>query len=100
MPLNKKWSKYSKENVSNIVNNLGVYEIANSKGETVYIGQGKIRDRLNEHFLIGSHPIPQGAQFRYKETNSKERAEQRERVELDKYEKQTGKPPRYNRRKE
>ena len=96
MPLEKKWSKYRKVTVERVPNNLGVYEIANSKGEIIYIGQGNIKDRLNAHFLHGSDPIPQGAQFRYVETKSKLRAEQRERTEMKEYEKQKGKLPRHN----
>ena len=98
MPLPQRWSKYKKENVSNAPNTFGVYEIANSEGEIVYIGQGNIRRRLNDHFLGGSDPIPPGAQFRFAETRTKLRAEQRERAELNQYERDKGELPRHNKR--
>lgn len=99
MPLKKKTRKYSKKNVSSAPNSYGVYEILNSVGETEYIGQGRVRDRLTDHFLGGNDPVPRGARFRFSTTESKNRAEQRERAELRKYEKKKGRLPPSNSRR-
>ena len=66
-------------------NAYGVYELGDSDGEIVYIGNGRIRDRLNAHFLRGRDPIPRVSLYRFEVTGSKERAEQRERAEIRAY---------------
>ncbi len=99
MPLRKRTRNYTKTNVSSVPNTFGVYEILNSAGEVVYIGQGRLRDRLTDHFLGGCDPIPRGARFRFSTTGSKSRAEQRERAELRKHEKSKGKLPSSNKRR-
>lgn len=86
----KRWSKKS-DAMERAPNNIGVYELAQA-GSTVYIGQGKIRDRIracdkrNMSFN----------QVRWEETNSKRRAKQRENALLKKFEKKYGRLPKYN----
>ena len=96
MPISKKWSAFTKDNVSFTQDGYGVYELGDTNGEVHYIGQGRINPRLNSHFVSGSHPIPGTKSFRHEYTGSQERAEQRERALLQGYEGQHGKLPKYN----
>ena len=85
MPLSVKWSAFSKDNVEEEPNSYGVYEIGDNSGNILYIGQGRIRDRLKTHFIRGNHPIGGAAKYRKEITGSKQRAEERERAELRAY---------------
>ena len=96
MPLYKKWSSFNKVNVLAETDAYGVYELGDSNGEIVYIGQGRIGARLNSHFLRGRHPIPRASLYRVEVTGSKERAEQRERAEIRAYMRTHGTCPVYN----
>lgn len=49
MNIQKRWSDYSKERLEQVDNNFGVYELADSYGRVIYIGEGKVRDRLLDH---------------------------------------------------
>ncbi|MCE2507553.1 MAG: hypothetical protein J4F36_14020 [Nitrosopumilaceae archaeon] len=99
MPLLIKWSAFNKKNILAEKNTFGIYEIGDGNGNIVYIGEGKLRDRLNSHFLGGSDPIGRSAKYRKESTGSKERAEERERAELRAYKKtHNGKLPTYNER--
>lgn len=98
MPLFKKLSSFNKDNVLSETDAFGVYELADSGGEIVYIGHGRIRDRLNAHFLGGRHPIPKVSLYRFEVTGSKQRAEERERAEIKDYFRTHGKCPSYNKR--
>lgn len=96
MPLFQKWSHFDKEHVLNEPDSFGVYELGDGYGDIIYIGEGRVRDRLNSHFVNGRSPIPGTAKYRAEITGSKERAEQRERRELRDYISTHGDCPRFN----
>ena len=99
MPLSVRWSAFNKDNVLAEPNYYGVYELGDNGGQIMYIGQGLMRDRLNSHFIGGSHPIGHVAKYRRKFTGSKQRAEERERAELRAYaDSHGGYLPPYNKR--
>ena len=99
MPLSVRWSAFNKDTVLAEPNVYGVYEIGDNYGRIMYIGQGRIRDRLNSHFVGGSHPVGHSAKYRKETTGSKQRAEERERAELGAYAgSNDGYLPPYNRR--
>jgi len=99
MPLYKKWSSFNKDNVLSETDAYGVYELGDSNGKIVYIGHGRIRNRLNSHFLSGRDPIPRVSLYRAEVVGSKERAEQRERAEIRAYMRSNyGVCPAYNKR--
>ena len=85
MPLSIKWSAFNKNTVLAEPNFYGVYEIGDSNGRIRYIGEGRIKDRLNSHFVGGTHPIARSAKYRKETTGSKQRAKERERAELRAY---------------
>jgi hypothetical protein len=49
MPLAKRWSYFSEENIDREYDTYGVYELGDSDGGIVYIGQGRVRQRLIAH---------------------------------------------------
>ena len=99
MPLSVRWSAFNKKTVLAEPNSYGVYEIGGSDGQIMYIGQGRIKDRLNSHFVGGEHPVGHSAKYRKEITGSKQRAEERERAELRTYvESNDGHLPPYNKR--
>jgi len=98
VPLAIKWSYYTKENVGRESNNYGIYELGNGSG-VIYIGEGRIYDRLMCHFAQGSEPCPGASYYRVEYTGGKDRCVQRQNAELDTYRRQSGKYPAYNTRK-
>lgn len=98
MPLFKKWSDFKKDNVLRESDAFGVYELGDNEGNVLYIGEGRLRSRLNAHFLIGKLPISRAAKYRYEITGVKERAEQRERSEIRAFHRIHESCPSYNRR--
>lgn len=98
MPLLKKWSDFKKYNIMAEPDSFGVYELGDVDGNVLYIGEGRIRSRLNSHFLIGKSPVPGAAKYRCEITGVKERAEQRERSEIRTYHRGHESCPPFNRR--
>lgn len=99
MPLQKRWSSFTKENVMREDDYYGVYELGNSNGDILYIGQVRIRTRLMAHLPNRSDPIVGVSFYRVEYTGSKVKAEQRERAELGLYYKRTGRYPKFNQRR-
>ena len=102
MPLSKKWSYYSKENINFLPNRYAIYEIGNiDSGEVLYIGEGLLYDRLKAHLPDGTrtHENVVGANgFRFELTGSKVRARQRQNAELAKFERAYLRRPKFNQR--
>lgn len=96
MPLFQKWSSFRKDNVLDEPDSFGVYELADSVGNILYIGEGRLRSRLNSHFISGSAPIPGTAKYRAEITGVKERAQQRERAEIRSFQRSYGDCPKFN----
>lgn len=96
MPISKRFSSYTKENVNLETDNFGVYELANENNEVIYIGEGQVKTRLMAHFPTGQHPIKGATKYRVEYTGSKLRCEQRERALLKEFEKANGRLPRWN----
>ena len=66
--LDKPWIALTEENVANLGGHLGVYQLANSASEIVYIGVagGRSRHGLRGMLTDALHAPPAGAmQFRY-----------------------------------
>ncbi len=99
MAIAKRWSIFRKERVKEIYNVYGVYELANGSKDVIYIGEGKLKDRLLAHVTDGSDPIPGASYFRYETTNGKDRAVQRQNALLAEYVREHGHLPRFNQQK-
>lgn len=104
MAISKKWSSYSKLVIKKISPELiGVYEIAHRENNIIlYIGEGKIRDRLLAHFPDGKRPeeIVVGANvFRFEITNNKKQAVNLQNEHIADFKlKNKGNTPKYNQR--
>jgi len=96
MPIKKKWSNFRKEHVKKTPDVYGVYELADRSNDVIYIGEGRLRDRLLAHVTNGSDPIPGTSYFRYETTGSKIRCEQRQNALLEEYFRVHGHLPKYN----
>ena len=64
--------------------------------EIVYIGHGRLKERLRRHFTENIYK--EVTYFRYEETFSKEKAKKREKALLSKFEKENKRLPKYNKR--
>lgn len=104
MAIAKKWSDYTKENLKTIPDEyIGSYEIGHHATNTIlYIGEGKIKNRLLAHFPDGKRPeeIVVGADvFRYETTNTKAQAVLQQNHHLADFKaKNNQKLPKYNQR--
>lgn len=96
LPLPRKWSKFSFENLAQVDNVYGIYELGNRLKKIIYIGRGLLLDRLFSH-LIGSYRCTANASFfRMQKTGGSLRAEQRERSQLNAYHRKHGRLPKCN----
>jgi len=95
MPLTEKDWAFAKNLVQTERDEYGVYELLSS-GDILYVGEGVVRSRLMAHFPDGPEPIVGAERYRVEYTGSKEKAEQREREELERYRIQKGRLPEFN----
>lgn len=95
MPLAKRWSVFDYEHIDREYDTYGCYELGDADGEIVYIGQGRVRQRLMAHF--GDRKKRRVALYRCTYCRSKRRAIQMERVELQQHAYLYGELPLYNR---
>jgi len=103
MPISKKWSYYTKDNVNREDDYFGVYEIGHiESGEVLYMGEGRVRSRLLAHLPDGTryHENVVGANgYRCEYTGSKERAIQRQNALLRDFMNDYGELPKFNQRR-
>ena len=96
MPINKKWSPYTKEHVrGHTTDNYGVYEIGNTL-EVLYIGEGYVKTRLLSHFPDATEPVVGASKYRVEYTGSKQRAVQRQNALLAEFYRRYGRLPKFN----
>ena len=94
-----KWEIYKKPNVGLVENVYGVFELSRSMTDMsrmTYIGRGKLRDELWRYLnepCTGSSLF-----FRYEQTSSDERAQERERALLREFKEKYGSLPECNER--
>lgn len=77
---------------------FGVYELGNDD-DILYIGEGKVHDRLMAHFPKGSDPIVGSSHYRVEYTGGKKRCKERQNAELRAYYRAKGRYPKFNSRK-
>jgi len=98
MPIVKRWSRFTNNNVNGVRNVYEVYELGDSNGVVIYIGSGKLHDRLN-HWKSSSESCKRNARnFRHEELGSADRCSQKERALLANFMRKHGKLPRCNER--
>ena len=98
MPIAKRWSRFTLYNLNAVRNVFGVYELGNRSGNVIYIGSGKLHNRLTHWKNSDDSCIRLTAMFRYEELSSDERCRQRERaLQLD-FKRRHGRLPKCNER--
>ena len=100
MPLPVKWSKFTAEDLDRVDEVYGVYELGDKNKNVIYIGQGILRDRLFAHKTSDKPCSKKTQYYRFQKAGSKQRAEQRERAEMNKFERQYDVLPECNERRE
>ncbi|MDI6724916.1 MAG: hypothetical protein QMD61_09760 [Methanobacterium sp.] len=96
MPVSKRWIDFNEENVKELLNTYGVYQLADVKKEVIYIGEGKLRHNLLVQFNDESEKTTSTVYFRYRENNSKKSSKQRQNILLKEFIDKHGKPPKFN----
>ena len=96
MPAAKRWIDFNEENIKQLPNAYGVYQLADNKKEIIYIGEGKLKHNLLIHLLDNSNGITSTVYFRYRENDSKRSSKQRQNILLREYREKHGKMPEFN----
>jgi hypothetical protein len=97
MGINKKWSDYKKEGISQEENFFAAYELANKDKKIVYIGEGQLKTRLLAHMSNGSEPVVGTSYYRYELTGSKQKCISRQNALLkDFMDNNNGELPSFN----
>lgn len=100
MPIRKKWSEFTPENVSKLSNERGSYELANRQKRIVDIGgsdgKGGVRSRLQQRLRDGKPPTAK--YFRTEEAGLFSSGISSEASHSKKYQEQHGRKPRYTQR--
>lgn len=100
MPLAIRWSKFTEENLDRADPVYGVYELGDNDKNVIYIGQGVLSERLWAHKNSDKPCFQKARYFRFQKTGGKQRAEQRERAEMNAYLRRHDTLPRSNKRRE
>lgn len=110
MSIHKKWSHYTNNNASSEPEEYGVYEIGDiDTGAILFIGEGKIRSGLlshspdggrKKHVSVFGSSVVGNYGYRYKITDTKEKAKQLQTKLLADFKKIYGCVPRFNQRQE
>ena len=93
------WKVYINKNVDEVPDVFGVYETSDNKtdlSQITYIGRGRILTELKKYH--DDPCIGPSTYFRYEQTSSDERAQERERALLREFEEKYGHLPRCNKR--
>lgn len=99
MPIQKRWSKFTKEKISSVPEAEGVYELGDTKGEVVDIGSGDgergIKSRLENKKNTRPTTVKK---FRYKLTSPSQDPKKEERKLGEAFERRHGRLPRLQKR--
>ncbi len=100
MPIQKKWSKLTPDNIKKLGNERGAYELANKQKKTIDIGgsdgKGGIRSRLESRRREGKPPT--ATHFRAEKAGMFEIGISLEAKHSAKYQEKEGRKPRYTER--
>ncbi len=93
MPASKRWIDFNEENIKQLPNAYGVYQLADENKEIVYIGQGKLVNTLLSHLSDETEEI---SYFRFRENDSKKSSKLRQNILLKEYREKNGNTPKLN----
>jgi hypothetical protein len=99
MPL-QRWVNYTEDNVSREKDRYGIYELGDSSGMILYIGEGIICSQLLSHLPTGSKPFPRAERYRVEYASDKSQAVERLNRRFGEYLRlRDGEYPVYNRKR-
>lgn len=99
MPIQKKWSKFTKKRLASVPELPGAYELGNEKGNIVGIGKGDSLKGIKSRLLWKKANRPKSVKkFRYKLTTPSQDPEKLEQKHGEKFERKHGKLPRLQKR--
>ena len=93
MPASKRWIDFNEENIKQLPNTYGVYQLADENKEVIYIGEGKLIHNLLSHLSVETESI---SYFRFRENDSKKSSKIRQNILLKEYKEKNGKLPKLN----
>jgi hypothetical protein len=100
MPIPKKWSKFTDENVKKLDKQRGTYELANRSKRTIDVGGSDgndgVRGRLMSH--LRNNKYPTATYFRVQNAGIFDRGIELEASHSHKHQEKHGKKPRYTKR--
>lgn len=96
MPVSKRWIEFNEENINELPNAYGVFQLADSKKEVIYIGEGKLKHNILTRLLDKSEASAEITYFRYRENDSKRSSKQRQNILLKEYKEKHGETPKLN----
>jgi hypothetical protein len=101
MPIAKKWSKLTRDNINKLSDARGTYELANKDKRTIDIGgsdcgNGGCRSRLQSH--LRNNKYPTAKYFRVQKADIFTRGIDLEASHSAKFQSQNGRKPRFTKR--
>lgn len=93
MPASKRWIDFNEENIKQLPNAYGVYQLADENKEVVYIGEGKLIHNVLAHLSGEKGSI---SYFRFRENNSKKSSKIRQNILLKEFKEKNGEMPKLN----
>jgi excinuclease UvrABC nuclease subunit len=93
MPASKRWIDFNEENIKQLPNAYGVYQLADENKEIVYIGEGKLIHNLLAYLSDETEDI---SYFRFRENDSKKSSKIRQSILLKEYKEKNGDVPKLN----
>ena len=96
MPASKRWIDFNEENIEQLPNTYGVYQLADKDKEIIYIGEGKLIHNLLAHLSSKSNETEDVTYFRFRENNSKKSSKMRQGILLKEYKEKNGTVPKLN----
>ena len=93
MPASKRWIDFNEENIKQLPNTYGVYQLADKDKEVIYIGEGKLIHNLLAHLSDETEDI---TYFRFRENDSKKSSKMRQGILLKEYKEKNGNIPKLN----
>ena len=95
MPASKRWIDFNEENIKQLPNTYGVYQLADKDKEIIYIGEGKLIHNLLAH-LSSESDETEIIYFRFRENDSKKSSKIRQGILLKEYKEKHGNVPKFN----
>ncbi len=93
MPASKRWIDFNEENIKQLPNAYGVYQLADKNKEVIYIGEGKLIHNLLTHLSDKTESI---SYFRFRENDSKKSSKIRQTILLKEFKEKNGEMPKLN----